>query len=235
MKTDLKLKRDILDELAWEPSIDAAEVGVLVHEGVVTLVGHVASHSQKYSAEEAVKRVLGVRAVANDLEVRLTKHEQPDDGELATAAMHVLQWDSTVPADAIQVIVRDGWITLEGRTPQRHQREAAERAVRNLHGARGVTNNLLVAPPEWLPVQRRSAEEIKTAIENAIRRQATLQASQVAVEVDGREVILTGDVHSHAERDEVERLAWRAQGVVHVENCISITPWGTIPETEWGY
>jgi osmotically-inducible protein OsmY len=235
MKTDLKLKRDLLDELAWEPSIDAAEVGVLVHEGVVTLVGHVASHSQKYSAEEAVKRVHGVRAIANELEVRVIEHEQPDDSELATAAMHLLQWDSGVPADAIQVIVRDGWITLEGKTPLRHQREAAECAVRNLHGARGVTNNLLVAPPEWLSVQRRSAEEIKTAIENAIRRHATLQTCQVAVEVDGREVILTGDVHSHVERDEVERLAWRAQGVVHVENCISITPWGTIPETEWGY
>lgn len=235
MKTDTKLQRDILDELEWEPSIDAAQIGVTVHEGVVTLSGHVHSHSQKFTAEEAAKRVHGVRALANELEVRPEPHEQPDDVDLAAAAMRALQWDSSVPADDIQVIVRDGWITLDGKTEQRHQREAAERAIRNLHGARGVTNNLLVAPPDWLPTQRRTAEEIQIAIENAIHRHAGLHASQVAVEVEGRKVILTGDVHSHAERDEVERLAWRARGVVHVENCISITPWGTVPETEWGY
>lgn len=228
MKTDVHLQRDVLDELDWEPSLDASRIGVTAHEGVVTLTGHLPVYAQKHTAEEVAKRVHGVRAVANEIEVRPTDVHVRDDEDIAEAAVHALQWDAKVPDQQIQVAVEDGWITVEGNVEQQFQRVEVERVVRHLAGVRGVTNSVTVAPHE-------SAGDTRGAIEAAIQRSAALRPRDISVEMDGPSVILTGDVHSLAELDEAMRIAWSARGVRHVENCITVTPWGTGPSNEWGY
>lgn len=228
MKTDVHLQRDVLDELDWEPSVDAAHIGVTVNEGVVTLTGHVPVYAEKHSAEEVAKRVHGVRAVANEVEVRPTDAHVRDDEDIASAAVHALQWDARVPAEQVQVIVEQGWIKVEGTVEQQFQKAAVDRAIRHLSGARGLTNAILVAPQEALT-------GIKADIEGALRRNAILSARKLSVELDGSTVTLTGDVHSHSELEEAERTAWTAPGVRQVQNCITITPWGFGPAEEWGY
>lgn len=228
MKTDVQLQQDVLAELDWEPSIDAAQVGVTAKDGVVMLTGHVPVFGQKRIAEEVAKRVHGVKAVANDLEVRPPESHRCDDADLAAAALHALSWDASVPEDLIQVTVREGVIDLEGTVERHFQRNAAERAVRRLRGVRAVANHIRIEHP--VP-----PETTNGGIEAALLRSATIDSKGVQIEIVGRKVILTGDVRSHAERDEVERIAWRAPGVLEVENCVTITPWGTGPAEEWGY
>jgi osmotically-inducible protein OsmY len=228
VKTDAQLQYDVLEELQWEPSVDAAQIGVTAREGVVTLTGHVPAYAQKLAAEQTVKRVHGVKAVANDIEVRPAEGGQCDDADLAAAVLHTLKWDAAVPDDRVQVTVRDGWITLEGTVDWQFQKEAADRAVRHLVGARGVTNSIVVPRGE-------TPNDLKTGIEAAFRRSATVDSKAVSVEIEDGTVILQGDVHSHAERDEAERIAWSAPGVVRVENYLTITPWGYGPADEWGY
>jgi osmotically-inducible protein OsmY len=234
MKTDVDLQLDVLHELDWEPSVDASQIGVTNTEGIVTLTGHVVTHTEKYTAEKVTKRVHGVRAVANEIEVRPNDSHQRDDEHIAAAAVHALQWDAKSPDDRIQVTVRDGWITLEGTAEHRFQMHAAERAVRHLIGARGVTNSMCL---EDSPRQanRPSTDQIKTQIEEAIRRNAMIRSPGISVEVDRHTVVLTGDVHTHAEQEAAERIAWTAHGISQVENCITITPWGQGPMEEWGY
>jgi osmotically-inducible protein OsmY len=219
VKSDLQLQHDVVEELEWEPSIDAAEIGVAAKGGVVTLMGHVPVYAQKFKAEEVAKRVHGVKAVANDIQVRLGDGHQPDDADIAAAALHTLKWDATVPDDRLQVTVRDGWITVAGTVDRQFEREAADRALRHMIGARGVTNSILVTPKE-------AAKDIKAGIEAAFWRSATLDSKKIWVETKDATVTLYGDVHSHAERDEAERIAWTAPGVRRVEDRITITPWG---------
>lgn len=228
MKTDVHLQRDVLDELDWEPSLDAAHIGVTVNEGVVTLTGHLPVYSQKHTAEDVAKRVHGVRAVANEIEVRPTEVHVRDDEDIAAAAVHALQWDARVPDEEIQVTVEDGWITVDGNVEQQFQRSEVERVVRHLAGVRGVTNSVEVAPRETVSTP-------KSDVEAALNRSAVLQAREISVEMEGPKVILSGDVHSFAELEEAARIAWSARGVRHVENCITVTPWGTGPASEWGY
>ncbi len=228
MKTEVNLQRDVLDELDWDPSVEAAQLGVTVHEGVVTLTGHVAVYSQKHAAEEVAKRVRGVRAVANEIEVRPTEVHVRDDEDIAMAAVHALSWNTKVPDDRVQVTVEDGWVTLEGTVERPFQRNEAERAVYHLSGVRGVTNSLTVAPREVL-------DSIQVDIEAAFRRSAVLHAKSLRVEMEDTTVILTGDVHTLAELEEAMRIAWSAPGVRHVHNCLTITPWGSGPAEEWGY
>lgn len=228
MSKDVELQRRVLDELDWEPSVDAAQIGVTVHEGVVALAGHVPHYTQKFTAEEVVKRVYGVKGVADDIEVRPPASHQRDDADIAAAAVHAIEWDTGVPQGRVQVTVREGWIVLEGAVDWQYQRQAAERAVRHLTGLRGVTNSILVQPGETTSL-------LKEDVEAALRRSAIVNSECVAVEIDGNTVLLTGDVHSHTERDEAERTAWAARGVVNVENCITVTPWGTGSAEEWGY
>lgn len=228
MKTDVHLKRDVLDELDWEPSVNAAQIGVITKEGVVTLTGHVGVYAEKHTAEEVVKRVHGVRAVANEIEVRPSDAHVRDDEDIAAAAVHALEWDSTVPDSRVQVSVEEGWIKAEGTVQQQYEKAAVDRVLRHLHGARGVTNQINVTPQE-------ATSEIKAAIEAAFRRSAVLDSSKLAVEVQDSKVTITGDVHSHNELSEAERIAWSASGVRGVQNCVSITPWGCGPAEEWGY
>lgn len=228
MKTDVHLQRDVLDELDWEPSVDASQIGVTVKDGVVTLTGHVPIFAEKHLAEELAKRVHGVKAVANEIEVRPPDVHVRDDTELASAAVHALDWDAHVPSKQIRVTVDHGWITLEGSVQRQFQRVAAERAIRQLVGTRGVTNQIRVCPPE-------ATSRIETDIHSALRRNALIDARRVAVAAQDRIVTLSGDVHTHAECEEAERIAWGARGVDRVVNCLTVTPWGEGPAEEWGY
>lgn len=228
MKNDAQLQHDVIEELEWESSVDGAQIGVTAREGVVTLTGHVPVHSQKVTAEDVAKRVHGVRAVANEIEVRPPESHRRDDADLAAAVIHALKWDSAVPEDRIVVTVRDGLVTLEGTVAARFQRDAADRVVRHLRGVRKVNNRIVVQHTE-------TSDRLKASLEDAFRRSATLDSKRLFVTAEHGKVILRGDVHSHAERDEAERIAWAAPGVRQVENCITITPWGYGPADEWGY
>ena len=213
--TDLELKANVESELKWEPSVNAAEVGVAVKDGIVTLTGHVQSYWQKIAAERAAGRVSGVRAVVNELEIRLPTSSERTDENIARAALNALSWSVSVPADRIKVKVSKGWITLEGNVEWQYQKAAAEKVVRDLVGVKGVVNLIEVKP-------RASTAEVKAAIEAALKRSAEVDASNIQVEADGDKVILRGTVRSWAEREEAERAAWRAAGVRSVDNRITV-------------
>src|ERR1700722_3044231 len=191
--TDLELKRNVESELNWEPSVNAAEIGVAVKDGIVTLTGHVQSYWQKIAAERAASRVSSVKAVANELEIRLPASSERTDEDIARAAVNALNWSISVPADRIKVKVSKGWITLEGTVEWQYQKAAAERAVRDLVGVRGV-DNLIDVKPQASPVQ------VKAAIEAALKRSAEVDANHNKVVTDGDQVVLRGTVRSWAER-----------------------------------
>jgi osmotically-inducible protein OsmY len=213
MKTDSELRRDVERELEWDPSIDARNIGVAAKNGVVTLTGYVSSYADKWRAERIAKRVLGVTALANEIEVKLsTERTDPDIAEAARAA---LKADSRLPADRIKVIVERGWVTLEGTVDYYYQKSAAESDVRYIASVRGVTNALVVTP-------KVSPTDIRMKIEEALKRSAQLDANRISVETEGSKVILSGTVRSWAEREEAEMAAWAAPGVTQVENKIKV-------------
>jgi osmotically-inducible protein OsmY len=217
--TDKEIQQAVLRELEWEPQVRSTEIGVSVKDGIVTLTGYVDSYSKKYFAERAAKRVYGVKAVVNDLEVKLPSSSKRTDEDLARAAVRALKDRVSVPHDRIKVIVREGWITLEGAVEWSYQRAAAEKAVRHLRGLKGVIN-LITVKSRLSP----SPAEIKAQIEDALRRSAELDAERIAVEVEGSKVFLRGRVRSWVERAEAELVAWRAPGVTLVENHITVEP-----------
>ncbi|MEN3296340.1 MAG: hypothetical protein V7642_5593 [Burkholderiales bacterium] len=217
MKTDDEIKRDVEEELRWDPDIDATDVAVAVKDGVVTLTGFVPSYSQKFQAEQDAKRVAGVVAVANDIEVRVPALDQRPDPEIARDAVQALKNQLPYSSQNLKVVVHDGWITLEGEVEWNYQRERAEDAVRWIRGVKGVVNAIQVKP-------KVTPTDIKKKIEEAFKRHAEIDADHIDVETRDGEVILKGTVHSWFEREEAERAAWSAPGVKKVEDHITIRP-----------
>jgi osmotically-inducible protein OsmY len=215
-RSDNSLLDDVVLELKWDPKISSAsDISVAVKDGVVTLSGFVPSFWEKDAAEKAVKRVYGVRGIANDIEVKL--FWQRTDPEIARDAVHELERHVSIPADRIKVTVKDGWVRLEGTVDWEYQKSLAQSAMKKLKGVSGVTNKIQVTP-------KASSAEVKSKIEEALRRSAELDARRITVEIEGSTVKLYGSVSSWAERDEAERAAWSAPGTTMVENHVLVNP-----------
>ena len=211
--TDEEIQKDVLAELKWDAQVQPNEIGVSVKDGVVTLTGWVDSYLKKWAAEDAAHRVSGVKAVANDIEVKL--FSERTDADIAEAAIHALQWDASVPADKIQVTVSKGWVTLKGEVNWNFEKQDAERVVRRLTGVKGV-GNLITVKPSTTP------SELKKRIEDALVRNAKVDANKITVEVQSSKAILKGTVRAWVEKEEAERVAWLAPGVTSVENRITV-------------
>jgi len=214
-RTDAQIQSDVLAELKWDARVMPNEIGVAVKDGVVTLTGWVDSYTKRWVAEEAAHRVRGVKAVANDIEVRLSSGAERNDTDIAAAAARALEWDAFVPVDKIDVTVSKGWVTLKGEVEWQYQKQDAELAVGRLAGVKGVTNLIIVKP-------RLTPSELKAKIEQALVRSAELDAKRITVDVVGSKVTLKGTVRSWAEKQEAERQAWLAPGVTSVDNRITI-------------
>ena len=220
MKTAEQLQKDVMNELKWEPTIHAAEIGVAVKDGVVTLSGNVDSYAKRWAADRAAKRVYGVKTVAEEIKVTLAAPHKRADKDIAQSAKDVLRWNFWVPTDRVKVMVQDGQITLSGEVDSYYEKQHAEDAVRHLKGVLGVTNLITMKPR----VPTLKALEVKNKIEEALKRNARLlrDAEKIQVEISGSKVILRGTVGSWADRDEAAYAAWAAPGVSDVDNKIVI-------------
>jgi osmotically-inducible protein OsmY len=216
MRTDSDVKRDVEDELKYDPDLSTAEIGVSVKNGVVALTGFVRSYSQKLQAETDAKRINGVLGVANDLEVRFESVDARPDPDIARDVVAQMKLELPFSYEKIKTVVKNGWVTLEGDVEWNYQRTRGESAALRVKGVLGVSNFIKVAP-------RVSPVEVKSKIENALKRSAQLDASRIIVEANGSEVVLKGTVRSWAEREEAERAAWLAPGVTKVDDRIAIT------------
>jgi osmotically-inducible protein OsmY len=215
MKSDSELERDVKEELQWNPDLDASDIAVSARNGAVTLTGFVRSYTDKYEAESAAKRIAGVTAVANDLEVRIPSIHQRPDPDIARDAAAAIKNYLPLSYEQIKAVVRDGWVTLEGEVEWQYEQQAAETAVRPLQGVKGLSNLIEIKP-------RAKPYHITRKIEEAFRRNAEVDANQITIEADGSEVVLKGKVRSWAEREEAEWVAWRAPGVTKVEDLIVV-------------
>ncbi|MDB5601197.1 MAG: hypothetical protein JWN71_3241 [Xanthobacteraceae bacterium] len=217
MKSDKEIERDVKEELEWNPDLDATDIAVSVKQGVVTLAGFVKSYTDKYEAEAAAKRVAGVVGVANDIEVRLPSVDERPDPDIARNAVAAIKSQLPISSEHIKVIVKHGWVTLEGQVEWQYQKNTAETAVRRIKGVKGVSN-MITLKPRIVP------SEIRRKIQEAFKRNAEVDANRIDVETDGSEVVLKGTVRSWIEREEAERVAWSAPGVTKVEDRIVVAP-----------
>jgi len=216
MKTDKQLKDDILAELRWEPSVNAEQIGVEVKDGVVTLAGHVNSFVEKWAAEEAVKKVAGVRALAVEMDVNLLGQSQRNDADIARSAENALEWTTNLANDAIKIQVEGGWVTLTGDVEWAFQRNEAAGAVRNLRDVKGISNNILIKSTV-------SANGVKADITDALKRRAITDSQKIKVDVNGADVALSGTVDNWAERELAMHSAWNTAGVRTVQNNIIVS------------
>lgn len=216
MKTDKQIQSDVLAELQWEPSVNAAHIGVEVKDGVVTLSGHVDNFAEKWAAERAAKRVKGVAALAIDMDVSLQSGDKRNDSDIARAVINALQWTSTVPGQSIQVAVENGMVTLSGQVDWNYQREAAANGVRNLIGVRGVFNQILVRP-------KVNVTAVKSDIEHALKRRAYLDAENINVGLQGDAITLSGKVGSLWEKSLAVQAAWGTPGVRSVVDKLTVS------------
>ena len=217
MKTDLQLQQDVLAELKWEPSVNAAQIGVEVKDGIVTLAGHVNSYAEKYGAEHAAQRVSGVRALAIEMDVKLLGSSKRTDADIARSVENGLQWATFMPKDHVKVMVEGGFVTLSGEVDWEYQRQAATAAVRYLTGVTGVSDQIVIKKPKV------SSSAVKSDIEAALKRRATADAQKISVEVHGADVTLTGKVHSWSERDLARNSAWGTSGVQSVTDNMTVS------------
>ncbi len=215
MKTDVEIRNDVLAELKWQPDIDETEIGVIVEDGIVTLSGIVSEYRKKALANKAAKSVAGVKAVAEDIEVKYGDDFKKTDKEIAKAAVNVLEWNASVPKEKVMVFVEDGYIYLSGKVAWDYQRKAAKRTVQNLLGVQGVVNNIEIVP-------KVKPQNVENEIIKALERSATLEAKGIRVQVDGSTVQLKGRVHSIKEREEAEQAAYKAPGVRALKNEIVV-------------
>lgn len=216
MKTDSQLQRDVLDELMWEPSIHASEIGVEAKQGVVTLVGHVGSFIEKWNAERAAQRVSGVKALAVEMEVKLPGSAARTDADIAQSAKNILDWGSSIPCDSVNVMAEAGWVTLTGQVDWQFQKQAAAESIRYLLGLKGITNQIMLKKIE-------APSEIKSGVEAALRRSSRPSHQNLSVAARGDEVTLMGNVHSWSEHDAAVHSAWSAPGVRNVIDKITVT------------
>ena len=215
MKTDTQLQQDVIAELKWEPSVNAAHIGVEVTDGIVTLAGHVSSYAEKYGAERAAQRVSGLKALAIEMDVKLPGASKRTDADIARSVENVLQWTTYVPKDSCKVMVENGWVTLSGEVDWEYQRQAAENGVRCLMGVTGVSDQIVVKP-------KVSLSAVKSEIEAALKRRAAADAKEISVNVQGADVTLTGTVHSWSERELAKHSAWGTPGVRNVVDKMAI-------------
>ncbi len=213
---DVNTQRNVLEELQWDTHVQPNEIGVVVKDGIITLTGWVDSYLKKPAAEEAAHRVLGVLAVANDIEVRLPGFAERTDADLAAAVLNALRWDAAIPAGKVDVTVSQGWVTLKGEVDHYFQKRDAEPAIERLSGVRGVSN-LLTVKPQPVP------QDLKSQIQKALVRNAQTDASRITVEVQGSKVILRGTVSSYAEKKAAEETACSASRVTEVDNRMIIS------------
>ena len=215
MKTDTQLQNDVMAELKWDPSINAAQIGVEVKNGVVTLSGHVDRYTEKWAAEHAAQKVTGVKALAIELDVNLPSSSSRTDADIAHAAKNVLDWTTNWPNDHVKVLVEKGWVTLSGIVDHEFQRQIASSAVRHLMGVTGVSNQITIK-------SKLTSTTVKTDIVSALKRRALTDAEEIMVTVNGGKVTLTGVVHSWSERDMVSDSVWNTPGVTSVNDNISV-------------
>ncbi len=214
-KSDAELKNNVLSELKAEPRVKITDIGVLVKEGTVTLNGYASSYGEKFAAVQSAKRVAGVKAIADDIEIKLPDSSHRTDGDIANAAANQINWTATVPKGTTEVTVREGWITLEGEVEWWHEKNAAENAVHHLTGVKGVTNLIKIKP-------KLVSEDIESIIRNSFERNALLETRNIQVEISENKVILRGKVQNYTEREEAERIAWATPGVLSVDNQLDV-------------
>jgi osmotically-inducible protein OsmY len=214
-KNDEELKIDVLSELEFDPSVKVSDIGVVVRDGTVTLNGYATSFGERFAAVRSAKRVAGVKAIADDIEVKLADSSHRTDADIAAAAIHQINWNTTIPKGIAQVTVRDGWITLQGEFEWWHEKNATEDAVLHLAGVKGVTN-LITLKPKAVPAN------IEETIKAALMRSSLLDADKIQVEANGSDIILLGKVRNYTEREEAERIAWNATGVYSVDNQLEV-------------